>query len=94
MVFTWLPPSKRTGTALFSMPAIKVSNAFEVRNSTGGATNGCALRGSILSCEIELHCCCCCREVSGTNWILLAMENPVVLAERKDMKLPRRVMVQ
>ena len=40
MVFTWLPLSKRIGTALFSMRAIEVSNAFEVRNSIGGATNG------------------------------------------------------
>ena len=67
MVLTWLPPLKRTGTALFSMRAIEVSNAFEVRNSIGGATNGCALRGIVLSCEMELHCCYYCHEVSGTN---------------------------
>ena len=94
IVFTWLPLSKRIGTALFSMRAIEVSNAFEVRNSTGGATNGYALRGSVLSCDIEPYCCCCCCEVSGTNWILPAMENPVVLAHRKGMKVFHRVIVQ
>ena len=66
-MFTWLPPSKRIGTALFSMRAIEISNALEVRNLIGGATNGCTLRGIVLSCDIELHCCCCCHEVSGTN---------------------------
>ena len=67
MVFTWLPPSKRIGTALFSMRAIEVNNAFEVRNSIGGATNSWALRGIVLSCEMELHCCYYYYEVSGTN---------------------------
>ena len=52
---------------LFSMRAIEVNNAFEVRNSIGGATNSCALRGSVLSCDMEPYCCCCCHEVSGTN---------------------------
>ena len=94
MVFTWLPPSKRTGTALFSMRAIEVSNAFEVRNSIEGATNSYTLRGSVLSCDMEPYCYCCCYEVSGTNWILPAMENPVVLAHRKDMKVFHHVMVQ
>ena len=67
IVFTWLPLSKRIGTALFSMRAIKVSNAFEVWNSIGGATNGCTLRGIVLSCDMEPHCCYCYHEVSGTN---------------------------
>ena len=67
IVFTWLHPSKRTGTMLFSMCAIKVSNAFEVRNSIGGATSSWALRGIVLSCDMEPYYCYCCHEVSSTN---------------------------
>ena len=93
MIFTWLYPSKRIGTALFSMRAIEVNSALEVRNSIGGATNGYVLRGIVLTCNMEPHCYCCYREVSGTNWILPAVENPVVLARMQDMKVFPDVMV-
>ena len=56
IVFTWLPLSKRTGTTLFSMRAIEVSSALEVRNSIGGETNSCVLRGIMLTCDMEPHC--------------------------------------
>ena len=56
-----------------------------MRKSRGGATNGCILYGIVLTSDIEPHCCCGCREVSGTNWILPAMENPVVLIQKQDM---------
>ena len=35
------------------MRAIEVSNAVEVRNSIGGATNGYTLYGIVLTCDIE-----------------------------------------
>ena len=76
------------------MRAIEVSSALEVRKSIGGATNSYVLRGIVLTSDIEPHCCCCCCEVSGTNWILLATENPVVPIQMQDMKVFPDVMVQ
>ena len=76
------------------MRAIEVSNALEVRKSIGGATNSCVLRGIVLTSDMEPHCCCCCREVSGTNWILPAMENPVVPTQMQDMKVFPDIVVQ
>ena len=65
-----------------------------MRKSRGGATNGCVLHGIVLTSEIEPHCCCGCREVSGTNWILPAMENPVVLLQLQDMMVFADVVVR
>ena len=67
IVLTWLPPSKRTGTALFSIRAIEVRSALDVRKSRGGTTNSCVLRSIVFTSDMELYCCCCYREVSGTN---------------------------
>ena len=67
---------------------------LEVRKSRGGATNGCVLRGIVLTSEMEPHCCCGCCEVSGTNWILPGMENPVVLLRLQDMMVFADVMVR
>ena len=58
-----------------------------MRKSRGGTTNGCVLHGIVLTSDMEPHCCCCCYEVSGTNWILPATENPVVLIQMQDMKV-------
>ena len=65
-----------------------------MRKSRGGATNSCVLRGIVLTSEIEPHCCYGCREVSGTNWILPAMENPVVLLRLQDMMVFADVVVR
>ena len=65
-----------------------------MRKSRGGATTGCVLRGIVLTSEMEPHCCCGCREVSGTNWILPAMENPVVPIRMQDMMVFADVVVR
>ena len=65
-----------------------------MRKSRGGATNSCILRGIVLTSEMEPHCCCGCREVSGTNWILPAMENPVVPIQMQDLKVFADVVVR
>ena len=67
---------------------------LEVRKSRGGVTNGCILHSIVLTSEMEPHCCCGCREVSGTNWILPAMENPVVLLGLQDMMVFADIVVR
>ena len=65
-----------------------------MRKSRGGATNGCVLRGIVLTSDMEPYCYCSCREVSGTNWILPAMENPVVPIQMQDMTVFADVVVR
>ena len=65
-----------------------------MRKSRRGATNGCILHGIVLTSEMEPYCCCSRREVSGTNWILPAMENPVVLLRLQDMMVFADIVVR